>query len=398
MNLTIPSTILADGLRFCALESLPDSLEQFNLHLVQYLVRMDDDDIPDLVEAPAEITTQLIPAESPNSTDRVPVTIVTGYLGSGKTTLLNYILHEQNTKKIAVILNEFGDSADIEKSLSVSSKGELYEEWLELKNGCLCCSVKDNGVAAIENLMLKKGKFDYVLLETTGLADPGPIANIFWQDDALGSDLYLDGVICVVDGLYGEKYLNEQRKDGQPNDAIRQVAMADLILLSKGDLASEITTSKIRDTLQSINTICPILPTVHGVCPLDKILDLHAYESPPNITTSSHSHIDASISTILIQIPSPPPTIQPVLQWLQSLLWEGHLPNDDTLIEVLRTKGLLYGTDELSGQTGWFVIQGVRETYDYKLINAQDAKSKLVLIGRGLDQQRCSESLNAFCI
>ena len=113
----------------------------------------DEDECPILVEADSK---------------RVPVTIITGYLGSGKTTLLNYVLQEQHNKKIAVILNEFGEGAVDEKSLNVGNDGELYEEWLELRNGCLCCSVKDNGVKAIETLMEKKGKFDYILLETTG--------------------------------------------------------------------------------------------------------------------------------------------------------------------------------------------------------------------------------------
>ncbi|KAH3694870.1 hypothetical protein DPMN_082311 [Dreissena polymorpha] len=137
----------------------------------------DEEDIPDLVAAES----------------KVPVTIITGFLGAGKTTLLNYVLTEQHGKRIAVIMNEFGEGDSIEKSMSVGSDGERYEEWLELRNGCLCCSVKDNGVQAIENLMTKKGKFDYILLETTGLADPGPIASIFWLDEDLCSDLYLDG-------------------------------------------------------------------------------------------------------------------------------------------------------------------------------------------------------------
>uniref|UniRef100_A0AAY4AFN8 CobW/HypB/UreG nucleotide-binding domain-containing protein n=1 Tax=Denticeps clupeoides TaxID=299321 RepID=A0AAY4AFN8_9TELE len=131
---------------------------------------MDEEDCPELV--PIEVATA-----------QIPVTIITGYLGSGKTTLLNYILTEQHNKRIAVILNEFGEGSALEKSLAVSQAGELYEEWLELRNGCLCCSVKDNGLKAIENLMEKKGKFDYILLETTGLADPG--------------------IVTVVDAKYG---------------------------------------------------------------------------------------------------------------------------------------------------------------------------------------------------
>lgn len=116
----------------------------------------DEEECPVLVEV------------APDKKVKVPVTLITGYLGSGKTTLLNYILTEEHEKKIAVILNEFGEGAVDEKSLSVGNDGELYEEWLELRNGCLCCSVKDNGVKAIETLMEKKGKFDYILLETTG--------------------------------------------------------------------------------------------------------------------------------------------------------------------------------------------------------------------------------------
>lgn len=143
----------------------------------------DDEECPVLIEAP--------------TSRKVPVTIITGYLGSGKTTLLNYILTEEHNKKIAVILNEFGEGAVDEKSLSVGNDGELYEEWLELRNGCLCCSVKDNGVKAIETLMERKGKFDYILLETTGLADPAPIASIFWMDDELGSDLYLGKLYMI---------------------------------------------------------------------------------------------------------------------------------------------------------------------------------------------------------
>uniref|UniRef100_A0A8P4GEL4 COBW domain containing n=1 Tax=Dicentrarchus labrax TaxID=13489 RepID=A0A8P4GEL4_DICLA len=128
------------------------------------MVMEEEDDCPELV-----------PIDSPPGppAEQIPVTIITGYLGAGKTTLLNYILTEQHNKRIAVILNEFGEGSALEKSLAVSHAGELYEEWLELRNGCLCCSVKDNGLKAIENLMEKKGKFDYILLETTGLADPG---------------------------------------------------------------------------------------------------------------------------------------------------------------------------------------------------------------------------------
>ena len=159
----------------------------------------------------------LIPTLLPITSAKIPLTIITGYLGSGKTTLLNYILtSKSHGKRIAVIMNEFGVSGDIEKSLLVKDDKDnngndgdgdngLVEEWLELQNGCLCCSVKDMGVNAIEGLMRKKGKFDYILLETTGLADPAPIISMFWMDDGLGSEIYLDGVITLVDALNAPK-------------------------------------------------------------------------------------------------------------------------------------------------------------------------------------------------
>jgi len=197
----------------------------------------DDDGPPMLVEI----------SEPIKDDKKVPVTIITGQLGSGKTTLLNYVLTEQHSKKIAVILNEFGEGRIDEKTVSVGggNEGELVEEWLALRNGCLCCSVKDNGVKAIETLMSKKGKFDYILLETTGLADPGPIASIFWLDEELGSDIYLDGIVTVTDAKYGLDQLNDpnlvdnnESEIGETpvNTAKKQIALADLILLNKKNL------------------------------------------------------------------------------------------------------------------------------------------------------------------
>ena len=230
-----------------------------------------DEECPDLIVAP----------EAPNLNGvKVPVTIITGHLGSGKTTLLNYVLTEQHDKKIAVILNEFGEGSVDEKSMSVGTDGELYEEWLELRNGCLCCSVKDNGVKAIESLMEKKGKFDYILLETTGLADPGPVAAIFWMDDELGSEIYLDGIVTVVDAKNTLKQLNEvPEDDSKVNAAVKQVALADIILLNKVDLMqNDAELNKVKDRLKSINSLASLVPTQMSKIDLDKVLDLHSYD------------------------------------------------------------------------------------------------------------------------
>ena len=145
----------------------------------------DDGPPPQLVEMPPTI----------NALKKVPVTIITGQLGSGKTTLLNYVLTEQHSKKIAVILNEFGEGSIDERTANISSGGETVEEWLELRNGCLCCSVKDNGVKAIETLMNKKGKFDYILLETTGKNSPVKITIVLCKKKKRDFDSYVHAAV-----------------------------------------------------------------------------------------------------------------------------------------------------------------------------------------------------------
>ncbi|XP_066113237.1 zinc-regulated GTPase metalloprotein activator 1A isoform X2 [Saccopteryx bilineata] len=303
---------------------------------------------------------------------KIPVTIITGYLGAGKTTLLNYILTEQHNKKIAVILNEFGEGSAVEKSLAVSQGGELYEEWLELRNGCLCCSVKDNGLRAIENLMQKKGKFDYILLETTGLADPGAVASMFWVDAELGVDIYLDGIITVVDSKYGLKHLTEEKPDGLINEASRQVALADIIILNKTDLVSEEDLNKLRTTIRSINGLGKFLETQRSRVDLTKVLDLHAFDSLSGISLQKKlQHL---------------PTIQPHLD--RNLLWEKNVRNkEDGCMEVIRLKGLV----SIKDKPQQVIVQGIHELYELEETPVSwrddtERTNRLVLIGRNLDK------------
>lgn len=178
------------------------------------------DEIPELVtELPENgvIKTEKVPAAPfvPSSltptalAKKIPITIVTGYLGSGKSTLLQNIGKTAN-KRLAIILNEFGDSSVIEKSVTIQDQDDSVQEWLDIGNGCLCCTVKDNGVTAIENLIENsKDKIDYILLETTGVADPAPIAKMFWLDEGLASNIYIDGVVTVVDAEHITKCLDD---------------------------------------------------------------------------------------------------------------------------------------------------------------------------------------------
>ncbi|CAG8542350.1 9970_t:CDS:10 [Paraglomus brasilianum] len=359
---------------------------------------MDEDDIPELVE---EESLEAVPTETELVTEKVPVTIVTGFLGSGKTTLLNYILTEQHGKRIAVILNEFGESSGIEKSLSIGVEGELFEEWLELSNGCLCCSIVDKGVKAIENLMQKKGKFDYILLETTGLADPGPIASMFWLDEALCSDIYLDGIVTLVDAKHILQYIAETTKDHSINEAIRQIATADRIIINKTDLVTLLDLDTIERQLRSINATAEVRRTQQSRIPLDFILDIHAFDIKIHSQTllafdekPGHPHLDEDVRTVCLALPYPSIKISLVEEWIQKLLWDKTIPNTTINIVILRLKGIL--TPEDSPLTR-IIVQGVQELYDfqYAKTNADDqvTEDKLVLIGRNLDIQLLKNSL-----
>ncbi|XP_005581922.1 zinc-regulated GTPase metalloprotein activator 1B isoform X4 [Macaca nemestrina] len=303
-----------------------------------------EEDCPELV--PIE-TKQSEEEEKSGLGAKIPVTIITGYLGAGKTTLLNYILTEQHSKRVAVILNEFGEGSALEKSLAVSQGGELYEEWLELRNGCLCCSVKDNGLRAIENLMQKKGKFDYILLETTGLADPGAVASMFWVDAELGSDIYLDGIITIVDSKYGLKHLTEEKPDGLINEATR-----------------------------SINGLGQILETQRSS--LQKKLQ-HVPGTQP--------HLDQSIVTITFEVPGNAKE-EHLNIFIQNLLWEKNVRNKDNhCMEVIRLKGLV----SIKDKPQQVIVQGVHELYDLEETPVSwkddtERTNRLVLIGRNLDK------------
>jgi len=371
---------------------------------------MDDDEAPELIDATA------FPSRVPDSPPvfdsaqhRVPITLITGYLGAGKTTLLNYILREKHGKRIAVIMNEFGDSADIEKSLTVNQNGQEVTEWLDVGNGCICCSVKDSGVMAIESLMGRRGSFDYILLETTGLADPGNIAPLFWMDDGLGSSIYLDGIVTLVDAKNILRLLDEPapeehaQRSHETGPALTlahlQISHADVVILNKSDLVTAAALEQARQRIGSINGAAKIHTTDHGRTPQIEgvVLDLHAYDhlSHLDLRANGHTHIDPNISTIAITHPAiATSSIAYIDAWLRSLLWDSCLPHSDgcslpapTDFEIHRLKGILALND------GSFrIIQAVRDVFEIR--DVEDSRGdmnsdgpghcKVVLIGRGL--------------
>ncbi|KAK9370720.1 CobW/HypB/UreG, nucleotide-binding domain-containing protein [Lipomyces kononenkoae] len=368
----------------------------------------DDEDAPPLlVDVKAGMA-----ADAEQDDKKVPLTIVTGYLGAGKSCLLSNITRQTN-KKIAVIMNEFGDSVDIEKSLTVSDGTKSYTEWLELGNGCLCCSVKDNGVAALESLMEKKGKFDYILLETTGLADPGPIAQMFWLDSALASTIYLDGIITVVDAVNIIKSLDDTVVDAHHNDdteteqlnstsaelvptstAYTQISYADVIILNKSDLVDDETRRDIAERIAGINSLATIIPTTFSnVDSLEDLLDLSTVTNDlsrwENMAPfSARAFHDHRITTISLPLPvMSRDSYNTFDKWLQNLLWEDSV--DSHRVEVHRLKAkIVLDSDEM------LIIQGVRDTYDIIPVASTDGSSgKVVIIGKGLDYDILHNSL-----
>ncbi|KAG0099399.1 COBW domain-containing protein 1, partial [Podila epicladia] len=244
----------------------------------------DEEDMPDLVNTIStspfdRVSAKGIASDEDRPVKKIPITIITGFLGSGKSTLLDYILTEKHDFKVAVILNEFGDTGGIDQAMNVGMGGEVVEEWLELKNGCLCCTVKDNGVVAIENLMKKKGKFDYILLETTGLADPGPIASIFWMDDDIGSDIYLDGIVTLVDSRNVRKELDVKKDDGSLNETAKQIAMADRLILNKTDLVTKEEADQLEADCRAMNGVAEMVRTQHSRVDLRFVLDIAAFDA-----------------------------------------------------------------------------------------------------------------------
>lgn len=361
--------------------------------------------------------------------DKIPISIITGYLGSGKSTLLDKISKNGSDKRIAVILNEFGDSNEIEKSMTINQGDSQVQEWLDLGNGCLCCSLKNIGVKAIEDMIDRAPELiDYILLETSGIADPAPIAKMFWQDDGLNSNVYIDGIITVLDSTHILSYLddfsdeahfhdeNVQNKGDNPTFtgdddltiAHLQIAMADRIILNKYDLIKDSQTQldNLTSRVKQINSLAPIFTTSFGNIELDKILNLHSYDSEKMLMS------DADTEANLIKWDRPTlhdPRMSSVMltfrilhdleefekfisQFLQPILWHRFGMESDKInndMEIQRTKGLVkYGSVTK-------VIQGVCETFDiFPGENEKMAECKLVIIGKNLQESKLQDFLN----
>ncbi len=204
---------------------------------------------------------------TPDAPAKIPVTVLTGYLGAGKTTLLNRILSEPHGKKFAVIVNEFGEIG-IDNELVVNADEEVFE----MNNGCICCTVRGDLVRIIDGLMRRKGKFDAIIVETTGLADPAPVAQTFFMDEQVGAKTKLDAVVTVADA----KWLIERLKDAP--EAKNQIAFADVILINKTDLVSPDDLAEVEGRIRAINPYATLHRTQRAQVNIADVLGRNAFD------------------------------------------------------------------------------------------------------------------------
>jgi G3E family GTPase len=309
----------------------------------------------------------------------IPVTILTGFLGSGKTTLLNRILQENHGQKIAVIENEFGEEG-VDNDLLLQ---EDQENIIEMNNGCLCCTVRGDLVRIMNQLYSRRQagevQFTRVIIETTGMADPGPVAQTFFADDAIAENYLLDAVITVVDTKHAMQQLDDHREIQQ------QIGFADRLLLSKTDLCSDEEITAVRKRLVQMNARADILISDFGKAPIDKLLDIRGFNinsildiAPDFLEEDHHSHND-EISSFVFKADKP----------FNSEQFEEFMSAISQLYgaDMLRYKGILY----IKGSDRRLLFQGVHMLMGADLGTRwtpnEKKSTKIVFIGRKLPKE-----------
>jgi G3E family GTPase len=348
---------------------------------------------------------------------QIPVTVLTGYLGAGKTTLLNRILSEQHGKRYAVVVNEFGEIG-IDNDLVVDADEEVFE----MNNGCVCCTVRGDLIRIVGGLMKRKGGFDGIIVETTGLADPGPVAQTFFVDDEVKAKTRLDSVTTVVDAKHVLLRLADSK------EAVEQIAFADQIVLNKTDLVTEAELIEVERRIRRLNPLAPIHRAVNSDVPLSAILGRGAFdlqritELDPEFLNPAHgeighvhdehcddhgpdhghdqhddhdhghdrgghAHEDQSIKGVALTLDRPVDGVK-VTRWLNEVL-QAQGP------DILRAKGII----DVEGEDRRLVFQAVHMILDGELQrkwkDGERRWSRLVFIGRNLDEAQLRKGFEA---
>ncbi|GJJ20769.1 CobW family GTP-binding protein [Mycolicibacterium mageritense] len=325
----------------------------------------------------------------PTTTDeRVPVTVITGFLGAGKTTLVNRILTEQHGRRIAVIENEFGE-VGIDDALVLDAEEEIFE----MNNGCICCTVRGDLIRILGALMRRRDRFDHILIETTGLADPAPVAQTFFVDDEIRGQLRLDAIVTVVDAAHVLDHLDEIKPDDVENEAVEQVAFADRMILNKVDLVSAERLAAVESRLRGINSGADIVPAQNAKVELDRILDVGAFDlqrvltdDPAFLEQQDHQH-DQTVTSVGIELDGDV-DVEKLNSWLGELL-------STKGIDIFRSKGIL----ALADQPRQYVFQGVHMLFDgtegRPWRDGEARTNRLVFIGRHLDRAELESGFRA---